>query len=82
MGLEKLDSLGGVLCYAEEPEFPYMRLANVDMYFCPTCEGIAIDKIEELPNDPAWVKKGTFCNHCNEWVAYAVVSKDSLDKKV
>ncbi len=82
LGLEKLDNLGCVICYEVEPEFPYTRLANTNMYFCPICEEIAVDKIEELTNDSAWVKKGTFCEHCNEWVTYSVVSKDSLDEKI
>ncbi len=77
--IKKLQEAEGRIQYRIEPEFPYMTLSDPEFFFCQTCEGIAIYKTEELADNPSMVKSGTFCEHCNKWIAYTVVSKDSLD---
>lgn len=67
--------------YKTEPEFPYYFFPRY-FFFCPTCEGIPVEKTEDLEDSLSEVRTGIFCEKCNKWVKTYITSRKDIDNTV
>lgn len=75
LNIRELNKAGSCISYRIEPKFPY--LMPLWFYFCPTCEGIPVEKTEELGDN--LVRTGIFCEKCKKWVQECITSKEKAD---
>ena len=78
--INKIRETEGCIRYEVEPEFPYRILGGYYDYFCKTCGGELVHKVEEYADDPSCVKTGMFCENCNVWSFYRIAPKDSVNE--
>ncbi|MCM1100438.1 MAG: hypothetical protein NC079_01630 [Clostridium sp.] len=76
----ELQKVNWFLGYKTEPEFPYDIPAF--FFFCPTCEGIPVEKTEVLEDGSYEVETGIFCEKCNKWVDSFYTTLKDVDNTI
>lgn len=77
--MELLDDIGSFV-YNVTPPFSFTRF--VYHVVCPVCGGKTIEKTEEMQDLKNYVKKGIFCESCNDWVLQCSINKMNIDDTI